>query len=75
MSQTDLLESMHSSEIMAVLDPGAMFGESALLDNRPRAATVRALGFCDFQVLSVDDFEEVSAPFRKTFRTVLGRRL
>jgi voltage-gated potassium channel len=45
-----------SGESIAILEEGDIFGESALLLQQPRLATVRALEYCDVYVLDKDSF-------------------
>ena len=61
-----------SGERLGVVKAGECFGEMALLDNRPRNATVRAVSPCDLLVLaaadfrrSVEDFPQAEAEFRR----------
>ena len=49
---------------LAVLEPGALFGEAALLTGLQRNATVRTILDCDLLVLRRDDFLEVVAADR-----------
>lgn len=42
---------------MATLGPGRSFGEQALLNNRPRAASIECLAPCFFAVLNRKDYE------------------
>ena len=48
-----------SEQQIATLEPGAFFGEVALLTAAPRNATVRATELCELLVLDRDDFLEV----------------
>ena len=48
-----------SEQQIATLEPGAFFGEAALLTAAPRNATVRATEPCELLVLDRDDFLEV----------------
>ena len=54
---------IYSSEGKAVvfvdLKPGAMFGELAAIDQRPRSASVEALEACEIASLSADEFEKL----------------
>lgn len=61
-----------SGERLGVVKAGECFGEMAMLDNRPRNATVRAVSPCDLLVLAaadfrriVEDFPEAEAEFRQ----------
>jgi len=44
---------------VAVLGSGSPFGETALLQNEKRMASVRALSYCDLYKLSKDDFDSL----------------
>lgn len=46
-------------EALAILNPGAIFGEMALLDDTPRSADARVHESCDLLVLSRDAFEDL----------------
>jgi CRP-like cAMP-binding protein len=41
---------------LAVLEPGAYFGEMSLLTGEPRTATVRAVGDCEVMEVTSDQF-------------------
>jgi CRP/FNR family transcriptional regulator, cyclic AMP receptor protein len=43
--------------VFADLKPGAMFGEIAAIDQRPRSVSVEALEACEIASLSADEFE------------------
>ncbi|MFM8633426.1 MAG: glucose-6-phosphate dehydrogenase [Planctomycetia bacterium] len=67
-----------SGERLGLVTTGGCFGEMALLDNRPRNATVRAVSPCDLLVLAavdfrriIEDFPQAEAEFR---RVAAGRR-
>ncbi|MCE9630280.1 MAG: glucose-6-phosphate dehydrogenase [Planctomycetia bacterium] len=56
---------------------GECFGEMALLDNRPRNATVRAVSPCDLLVLAATDFRRIVEDFPEAeaqFRRIAERR-
>ena len=46
-------------EALAVLDPGAIFGEMALLDDTPRSADARVHERCQLLVISREAFEDL----------------
>ncbi len=46
-------------EALAVLDPGAIFGEMALLDDTPRSADARVHERCRLLVISREAFEDL----------------
>lgn len=52
-----LLHGEGEDRVIATLWPGAVFGEAALLSDRPRNATVRATEGCELLVLSRRDVE------------------
>lgn len=62
---------------LGTIDEGHCFGEIALLEGRPRSATVRALTPCDLLVLGVEDFRRVIADFpeaERRFREIAASR-
>ena len=52
-----------SGSALQTLFPGDFFGEGALLENRQRNASVHSLGFCNLQVLSIEDFNAIVERF------------
>ncbi len=58
--------------IRQTLSEGEYFGEMALVLDVPRNATVRCLGFCEFYVLSRQDFDQVLALFPEFAEHVRG---
>jgi voltage-gated potassium channel len=50
-----------NTSILATLREGDFFGEMALLLNRPRTASLRAVGYCDLYTLSKQVFDRVIA--------------
>jgi CRP/FNR family transcriptional regulator, cyclic AMP receptor protein len=46
-------------EALAILEPGAVFGEMALLDDTPRSADARAHGRCRLLAISREAFEDL----------------
>ena len=66
-----------ATEVVAVLAPGAFFGERALIGNRPRAMSVRARTPVDILVMGRNVFNQLStalAPFREALAQTLNRR-
>ena len=64
-------------EVLAVLGPGAFFGEQALLSNRPRNASPRARTAVDVLVMGKNVFTQVSkalTPLRDALAQTLNRR-
>ena len=62
---------------LAELEPGDYFGEMALLDERPRSATVRALTAVEAYTLTATDFRALLAPLPAAAAiraTAAGRR-
>jgi CRP-like cAMP-binding protein len=57
---------------IAKLDPGDFFGEIALLDGRPRTATVRADGICRLLVLGHSEFHALMDEFPEVREVVLA---
>lgn len=53
--EVDILDGL--GQLICRLTEGQFFGEMALLNNRPRNATARAVSWCELYLLSRDDFE------------------
>jgi voltage-gated potassium channel len=49
--------------VIATLRGGDFFGEIALLEHRPRSASVRAATYCDLYRLDKESFDRVIAKF------------
>ncbi|MDO8964002.1 MAG: cyclic nucleotide-binding domain-containing protein [Coriobacteriia bacterium] len=66
-------------EVETVLDDlraGEMFGEMALLDNRARSASARAVGPVAVRVITRDEFADMKCdPVLRELLTMFGRRL
>ena len=64
-------------DLVAVLGPGDFFGEMALLEHRPRSATVRARSDSEITVLGTEVFTRLSkalAPLQERLVQALRRR-
>src|SRR5262249_50184456 len=64
-------------EVVAVLGPGAFFGEKALLNNEPRVASVRARTALEVLVLGKNVFTQIFqalVPLRDALAQALNRR-
>lgn len=64
-------------ELIAVLGPGNFFGEQALLNNRPRSASIRARSTVEVVVMGRHVFTTISkslAPLRAALTSALTRR-
>lgn len=64
-------------EVLAVLGPGAFFGEQALLNNQPRNASPRARSSVEVLVMGKNVFTQVSkalTPLRDALAQTLNRR-
>ncbi len=62
---------------LVILGPGDFFGEMALIDQRPRSATIRALTPVEVLVMGKDLFSSISnalAPFRHVIADAIKRR-
>jgi len=59
--------------VIATLRDGEFFGEVALLEHRPRSATVRAATYCDLYRLGKEDFDRVIARFPEFAAHVAAR--
>lgn len=51
------------TNVLAILQEGAFFGEMALLNQEPRNATIRSLGFCELVYLEHSALEEAMRRF------------
>ena len=66
------------NRILAVLGPGSIAGELALIDGRPRSASVFAIRDCELRFVGRNAFEECMAQHPETYRylvNVLAARL
>jgi len=64
-------------EIIATLGPGSFFGEQALMDNRPRSASIRARSTVEVIVMGQNVFTSISktlAPLRSALMATITRR-
>jgi len=69
------LDEHGESQDLVTLGPGKHFGELALLDNSPRAATVTALTGVSLLVLARDDFTRILGPMVRSQAPSLTRRI
>ena len=53
----DLESTDHKTKVLALLRPGSMFGEGALLSDKPRSASALAIDAVETLQLSKSDFE------------------
>src|SRR5262245_58843741 len=49
-----------AERILAILGPGSIVGDMAMVDGRPRSASVSALRYCKLRVISRPSFESVA---------------
>lgn len=56
-------DEFNKESFVRVLNPGALFGEVALIAECPRTATVQCLNYCTFAMLPVEGFKEVCKMF------------
>lgn len=64
-------------EVIATLGPGSFFGEQALIDNRPRSASVRARTTVEVVVMGRNVFTTISkslGPLRLALMAAIARR-
>lgn len=64
-------------DLIAVLGPGDFFGEGALLDERPRSATVRARTDLEVTVMGSNVFNQIStslSPLKEAVLKAMNRR-
>jgi NADH dehydrogenase len=65
-------------EIIATLGTGSFFGEQALIDNRPRSASIRARSTVEVIVMGRNVFTSISktlAPLRSALMATIARRM
>jgi putative ABC transport system ATP-binding protein len=73
-----LADEQGSPRLLATLGPGEFFGEAALLEDRPRNATVKAVGPVDLYALKKADFQEAissSQSMREELIKVFAHRI
>ena len=60
---------------LAVLEPGAFFGEMALFDNAPRSANAAAVGDAEVRIVTKSDFQALDCDplLRDMLRTMAAR--
>ena len=68
---------LHGNETtLATLKQGDFFGDMAVFENKPRAATARAVGDVDVRFISGQEFESmISDPFVRQILTKMSERL
>ena len=52
--------SQETEIVVSVLESGSFFGEVALLEKKPRMATIRAVSFCDLYFLRKERWDEIA---------------
>ncbi|KAL4453072.1 hypothetical protein ABPG74_015303 [Tetrahymena malaccensis] len=52
-------------KLLIEVEEGALFGEKALIENKPRAATICSKTPCEFLILNKEDFEIVQIKYNK----------
>lgn len=57
----------HSMELLKILNEGSSFGELALIEKRPRAATLICKEYGVFAVLEKKDFQNILSNFFQIF--------
>ncbi len=67
-----LLERLHGDRILAILGPGEIVGEMALVDQAPRTASIRAREDCHLLPITADSLAKRLAAADPVLRLVLG---
>jgi CRP/FNR family transcriptional regulator, cyclic AMP receptor protein len=73
-----ITSSQGDERILAFLRPGAIVGELAIIDGRPRSASVIAVRDCELSFISLERFEECTQQYPDIYRylvNVLALRL
>jgi CRP-like cAMP-binding protein len=73
-----MISSSGGERILAILGPGALVGELAMIDGAPRSASVSAIRASKLRVVSRASFDAIAAKHPQIFRhltTLLARRL
>ncbi len=61
---------------LAVLEPGAFFGEMALFDNQPRSANAAAVGDAEVRIVTKEEFDRLNCdPLVQDMLSVMAKRL
>ena len=69
---------LEDGKVVGTLEPGAIFGETALIDATPRSATVRVKEAATCVLITRQEFErrlEKSDPFVRSMLKLLSQRL
>ncbi|HXZ22928.1 MAG TPA: Crp/Fnr family transcriptional regulator [Pseudolabrys sp.] len=61
-----------AERILAILGPGSIVGDMAVIDGRPRSASVSALRDCKLSFVSRSAFETVAAKNPEVYKHLLG---
>jgi CRP/FNR family transcriptional regulator, cyclic AMP receptor protein len=70
--KVSIASAMGAERILAILGPGAIVGDMAMIDGRPRSATVSALRDCKLSFVSRAAFEAFAAKQPEIYKFLLG---
>ena len=70
--KVSMLSPSGAERILAILGPGAIVGDMAMIDGRPRSASVSALRDCRLSFVSRTVFEGVAAKNPEIYKHLLG---
>lgn len=60
-----------AERILAILGPGALVGEFAMIDTQPRSASITAVRDCELSFISRASFEAVAAAHPQVYRHIV----
>src|SRR5471032_244166 len=70
--KVSIVSAMGAERILAILGPGAIVGDMAMIDGRPRSASVSALRDCKLSFVSRATFEAFAAKQPEIYKYLLG---
>ena len=70
--KVSIVSAMGAERILAILGPGAIVGDMAMIDGRPRSASVSALRDCKLSFVSRAAFESFAAKQPEIYKFLLG---
>jgi CRP/FNR family cyclic AMP-dependent transcriptional regulator len=70
--KVSIVSAMGAERILAILGPGSIVGDMAMIDGRPRSASVSALRDCKLSFVSRAAFESFAAKQPEVYKFLLG---